>query len=110
MKEVAEREKKDAPVTYVEVPAGSGSFHHGWTWHGSGMNPSSTERRALVLHAMPSNAQFVPGHLSDGTGPVYSRYKHLNDCEIDENYFPILWQQDGSRTPGLEAIMSAAIG
>jgi hypothetical protein len=74
------------------------------------MNESSTERRALVLHGMPSNAQFVPGHLSDGTGPVYGRYKHLIDCEIDENYFPILWQQEGHRTPGLEAIMPAATG
>jgi len=64
----------------------------------------------LVLHGMPSNARFVPGHLSDGTGPVYGRYKHLNDCEIDENYFPILWQQEGYRTPELEAIISAAAG
>jgi hypothetical protein len=74
------------------------------------MNNSSIERRALVLHGMPSNAQFVPGHLGQRTGPVYGRYKRLIDCEIDENYFPILWQQQGRRTPGLEAIMSAATG
>jgi ectoine hydroxylase-related dioxygenase (phytanoyl-CoA dioxygenase family) len=110
MQQAADREKQDTQAIYVEVPPGGGSFHHGWTWHGSGMNESSTERRALVLHGMPSNAQFVPGHLSDGTGPVYGRYKHLIDCEIDENYFPILWQQEGHRTPGLEAIMPAATG
>ena len=23
-------------IDYVEVPAGGGSFHHAWTWHGSG--------------------------------------------------------------------------
>ena len=110
MEQAADAEKQDAKVTYVEVPSGGASFHHGWTWHGSGMNESTTERRALVLHGMPSNAQFVPNHLRSGTGPVYGRYKHLNDCEIDENYFPILWQQGGYRTPGLEAIMSAATG
>lgn len=101
MHEAADREKRDAQVAYVEVPAGSCSFHHGWTWHGSGMNKSSTGRRALVLHGMPSNAQFAPQSLSQGTGPIYGRYKHLDDCHLDENYFPILWRQDGYRTPGI---------
>jgi len=105
MQQAADGEKQDANVTYVEVPSGAGSFHHGWTWHGSGMNKSSADRRALVLHGMPSNAQFAPQSLSQGTGPIYGRYKHLDDCRLDENYFPILWRQDGYRTPGITNII-----
>ena len=105
MQQAADGEKQDANVTYVEVPSGAGSFHHGWTWHGSGMNKSSADRRALVLHGMPSNAQFAPQSLSQGTGPIYGRYKHLDDCRLDENYFPILWRQDGYRTPGIANII-----
>ena len=105
MQQAADGEKQDANVTYVEVPSGAGSFHHGWTWHGSGMNKSSAGRRALVLHGMPSNAQFAPQSLSQGTGPIYGRYKHLDDCRLDENYFPILWRQDGYRTPGIANII-----
>ena len=105
MQQAADGEKQDANVTYVEVPSGAGSFHHGWTWHGSGMNKSSAGRRALVLHGMPSNAQFAPQSLSQGTGPIYGRYKHLDDCHLDENYFPILWRQDGYRTPGIANVI-----
>jgi ectoine hydroxylase-related dioxygenase (phytanoyl-CoA dioxygenase family) len=49
MHKAAELEAVDAEITYVEVPAGGGSFHHGWTWHGSGANNSEHPRRALVF-------------------------------------------------------------
>jgi len=59
-------------------------------------------RRALVLHAMRSDAEFNPARLSSGTGAIYSRYKRLGDNVMDENYFPILWREDGYRTPAIE--------
>ena len=89
-------------IAYVEVPAGGGSFHHGWVWHGSGVNRTNRPRRALVLHAMRSDAEFNPARLSSGTGAIYSRYKRLGDNVMDENYFPILWREDGYRTPAIE--------
>ena len=109
MTAAAKQEDLTPEVTYVEVPRGGGSFHHGWTWHGSGVNRSPNWRRALVLHGTRSDAQFAPQHLNHGNGPVYSRYKHLDDCELDENYFPILWRDDGYRTPGIDTVITKAI-
>ena len=95
----AAREGVEPEVAYVEVPAGGGSFHHGWTWHGSGENRSPNPRRALVLHAMRSDVEYDPAQFDQGIGPIYSRYKRLGDNQLDENYFPILWREDGYRTP-----------
>lgn len=89
-------------IAYVEVAAGGGSFHHGWTWHGSGPNTSTQPRRSLVLHAMRSDVEYVPGNFNQGIGPIYSRYKRLADNVLDENYFPVLWRDDGYRTAQID--------
>jgi ectoine hydroxylase-related dioxygenase (phytanoyl-CoA dioxygenase family) len=99
MREAAAREGVDPEIVYIEVNAGGGSFHHGWTWHGSGANLSDNPRRSLVLHAMRSEVEYVPENFAQGIGPIYSRYKRLGDNQLDENYFPILWREDGYRTP-----------
>jgi ectoine hydroxylase-related dioxygenase (phytanoyl-CoA dioxygenase family) len=105
MREAAARAGVEAEVYHVEVRAGGGSFHHGGTWHGSGANSSPNPRRSLVLHAMPSEVEYEPRHFADGIGPIYSRYKRLDDNRLDENYFPILWREDGYRTPQLDAFL-----
>ncbi len=102
----AESEGVKPEIVYLEVPAGGGAFHHGWAWHGSGYNGAARPRRALVLHAMRSDVEYAPGHLSEGTGRIYSRYKRLADKIVDENYFPILWRNDGYRTPGIDVYLS----
>ena len=102
MQIAAEREGVEPEIAYIEVPKGGGSFHHGWTWHGSGHNKSTKPRRSLVLHAMRSDTEYVPEHLYQGTGKIYSRYKRLADNVIDENYFPVLWRKDGYRTLGID--------
>jgi len=107
MEQAAAREGVEPEIVYVEVPKGGGSFHHGWTWHGSGHNRATNPRRSLVLHAMRSDTRYNPGHLGQGTGRIYSRYKHLGDDGIDENYFPVIYRNDGYRTPGIEAFLSA---
>lgn len=99
VREAAARAGTQPDIHYVEVKAGGGSFHHGRTWHGSGPNPGLNPRRSLVLHAMPSEVQYVPEHFDQGIGPIYSRYKRLGDNTLDENYFPVLWREDGYRTP-----------
>jgi ectoine hydroxylase-related dioxygenase (phytanoyl-CoA dioxygenase family) len=102
MRNAAARAGTDPEITYVEVKAGGGSFHHGRTWHGSGANPGPNPRRSLVLHAMPRDVEYVPENFSQGIGPIYSRYKRLGDNSLDENYFPVLWSKDGYRTPQLD--------
>lgn len=102
MREAAARAGVEPDIHYVEVKAGGGSFHHGGTWHGSGANPGDKPRRSLVLHAMPSEVQYRPENFDQGIGPIYSRYKRLGDNALDENYFPILWRDDGYRTPQID--------
>jgi ectoine hydroxylase-related dioxygenase (phytanoyl-CoA dioxygenase family) len=102
MREAAAREGIDPEIVYTEVNAGGGSFHHGWTWHGSGANLSANPRRSLVLHAMRSDVEYVPENFAQGIGPIYSRYKRLGDNQLNENYFPILWREDGYRTSQID--------
>ena len=106
MKKAAEIAGAESDIAYIEVAAGGGSFHHGWTWHGSGPNSGTNPRRSLVLHAMRSDAEYVPGNFDQGIGPIYSRYKRLADNQLDENYFPILWREDGYRTPQIESFLN----
>ncbi len=107
MVDAANALNQPAEIVPLEVKAGSGSFHHGGTWHGSGANQSDNPRRALVLHAMPSEVEYAPAHFSQGIGPIYSRYKRLGDNQLDENYFPILWREDGYRTPQIDDFLAA---
>ena len=102
----AERAGTVADIHFVEVPAGGGSFHQGGTWHGSGSNTATLPRRSIVLHAMPGDVQYVPENFHQGIGPVYSRYKRLSDNILDENYFPVLWREDGYRTPAIEKYLA----
>ena len=104
----AEIEGVKPDIVPVVGPKGSGSIHHGWTWHGSGANTGSSPRRSLVLHAMSSDAEFVRENFHLGTGPIYSRYARLDSAEMDENYFPIIWRRDGYSSPGLEQHISGS--
>ena len=92
----------------IEVPAGGGSFHHGWTWHGSAPNRSDTHRRVLVLHCASSEARFHPPGFGEGNGPIYSQYACPDVDEMDEVHFPVLWRDDGYRTPGLSGDTESA--
>lgn len=90
----------------VEVPAGGGAFHAGWTWHGSDVNRADVPRRSLVAHCMSSEARFHPST----TGYIYSRYKRFGDDTMDETHFPITWRADGYRSPWIEPYLARRIG
>ncbi len=92
---------QEPEIVAVEVPAGGGLFHHGWTWHGSGPNRGAAERRALVIHGGSSRARFDRRRLHEGNAPIYGRYRRLSDDAMDENHFPVTWARDGHRTPGI---------
>jgi len=83
----------------IVVPAGSGTFHHGRVWHGSRINRSDHDRRSLVAHCMSSDARYR----ANNVGPIYGRYKRFGDDTMDESFFPVLWRNDGYRSPFLEA-------
>ena len=93
----AKDNNKKLKITYVEVPPGGASFHHGYTWHGSGINKTSLNRRAIVSHCIPSDAKFHSTNIG-GTGKIYKRYKKLNTNEMDESFFPIIWNKEGYQT------------
>ena len=92
LKIFAKKNNKDIDITYVEVPAGGVSFHHGFTWHGSGTNISKNQRRAIVSHCIPSDAKFHPTN-EGGTAKIYKKYQKLNSHILDEKQFPILWEK-----------------
>ena len=104
MEAAAAAEGVASDVVPVEVPAGGGSFHHGWTWHGSAPNRSDVHRRVLVLHCGSSEARFHRPGFEKGNGPIYSRYARPDVDDMDEAHFPVLWSDDGYRTPGLESL------
>ncbi len=93
-------------IVPVEVPAGGGAFHHGWTWHGSGVNRSGLPRRSLVAHCMSSEARFHP----DTVGYLYSRYKRFGDDTMDESFFPVTWRADGYRSAFLDPYVERRVG
>ena len=107
MLDAARQLDQEPDIIPVVVPKGGGSFHHGWTWHGSGFNRSDNPRRALVVHLCSSQARFVPEKLGSGNGGIYSRYRRLSDDLMDENYFPIVWTEDGRRTSSIDNFLQA---
>jgi ectoine hydroxylase-related dioxygenase (phytanoyl-CoA dioxygenase family) len=88
----------------IEVPAGGCVFHAGGTWHGSDVNHSAQPRRSLVSHCLSSAARFHPTEVSY----IYSRYRRVDDLTMDESFFPILWTQDGYRSPFLASYQAQA--
>ena len=80
------------------VKPGGGAFHHGLAWHGSAPNTNaSVARMALVSHMIPADVRFHHEHVD----LVYSRYRRRGDLSLDESFFPVLWHENGYRTPWL---------
>jgi 2-oxoglutarate-dependent dioxygenase len=88
----------DVELVPIEVPAGGCAFHDGRTWHGSDINRADRPRRSAVSHCMSAEARFHPTEISY----IYNRYKRAGDETMEESFFPILWRQDGYRTPFLD--------
>jgi ectoine hydroxylase-related dioxygenase (phytanoyl-CoA dioxygenase family) len=89
----------------IEVPAGGAAFHDGWTWHGSPPNMrGDRERRAIISHMITTRTTWHPS----ATHPLYSRYRRPGERELDEAFFPILWREDGYRTPLIDEVFAAS--
>lgn len=105
MKVAAKFAGAEPDVVAIEVPAGTAVLHHGRTWHGSRANTGSGPRRSLVTHCASSEARFHP----DNVGPIYGRYKKAGSLEMDESFFPVLWQKNGCRTDWIEAYVNSRV-
>lgn len=91
--EAAGQAGADLNIEHVELSAGSVSFHHGWTWHGSGPNQSTNDRRALVIHCAPAEARFNPERLDAGNGLLYGHYWDGVRDTFPNEHFPVLWHR-----------------
>lgn len=100
MLQAAENAGVEQPeLVVVEVPAGGCAFHHGRTWHGL-CQTTRTEGtfHSIGVHTIPANAKFHP---TNQAGYIYGRYKKLGSTEMDESFFPVLWQKNGDRSAHL---------
>ena len=84
----------------VVVKAGGCTFHHSLTFHGSGPNEATVERRALVSHLVPVHTRFHPSN----TDLIYSRYRRRGDLSLDESFFPVIWDENGARSAWLREL------
>jgi len=83
----------------IEVPAGGAAFHDGWTFHGSPPNERADgERRAMVSHMISTDTRWNPAHPHG----VYSKFRRPGEVELDEAFFPVMWREDGHRTPWID--------
>lgn len=98
LESVTGRNRNDLDIVPIVVNAGSAVFHHGRTWHGSKANTGVLPRRSVVSHCMSSDARFS----TTSTSSIYSRYKKTGTDEMDESFFPIIYRQDGYRSPELD--------
>jgi ectoine hydroxylase-related dioxygenase (phytanoyl-CoA dioxygenase family) len=98
VREVMPREA-ELDLVPIEVPAGGAAFHGAWVFHGSPPNTrADTERRAIISHMMTTGTRWG----ATRNHPVYSRYRRPGEAEPDEAFFPVLWTEDGYRTPWLD--------
>lgn len=88
----------DPQIVRMAMSAGSCVIHNGNIWHGSDRNRTSDRpRRSIGVHTLSSEAQFIP----TGAGYIYGRYQRVGETTMDETFFPILWRNDGYRSPHL---------
>ena len=89
-------------VLQLDLKPGSCAFHHGHMWHGSGQNQLPDRvRRSLVVSYIPAEARFKPSGAYVPGGYIAGKYKRYGDDTMDESFFPIVWREDGYRTPFL---------
>lgn len=88
-------------VVQMKLAPGSCVFHHGNIWHGSGKNVVDVVRRSLVIIHVSAAAEFQSAGAYIPGGYIAGKYRHHDDNTMDESFFPIVWREDGYRTPFL---------
>jgi hypothetical protein len=111
MEQAAQRAGVSHPeVLELALKPGSCAFHHGHMWHGSGKNLMPDRiRRSLVVASIPAESKFKSSGTYVPGGYIAGRYKRFGDDTMDESFFPIVWRQDGYRTPFLSEYCEDAL-
>jgi ectoine hydroxylase-related dioxygenase (phytanoyl-CoA dioxygenase family) len=92
-------EGEELELVPIEVPAGGAAFHDGWTFHGSPPNERpDRERRSIISHMIATDTRWNPDH----PHAIYSKYRRPGELEMDEAFFPVMWHEDGRRTPWID--------
>ena len=58
-------------------------------------------RRSMVLAYVPADARFKPFGAYVPGGYIAGKYRRHGDDAMDESFFPVVWREDGYRTPFL---------
>lgn len=96
---------------FVQITANSGAvvFHDGNMWHGSGANSTVDQHRMLLFAFTVSDEDYFPEEgSSEYNVQMVRRYKDPGSLEMAEAHFPILWRDDGYRTPWLDPYLGKA--
>ncbi|MCE2530253.1 MAG: phytanoyl-CoA dioxygenase family protein [Acidimicrobiia bacterium] len=92
-------EGEEVELVPLVFGAGSAGFHTGWIWHGSGPNTRPGNiRRSYSIHMIPATSRHHPRIRHR----AYSRYFAPGQQDFDDNFFPVLWSENGYRTPWLD--------
>ncbi|MGB3769279.1 MAG: phytanoyl-CoA dioxygenase family protein [Phormidesmis sp.] len=94
---------EDPQVVQMKLEPGSCVFHHGNIWHGSGKNIMDVVRRSLVIIHVPADSKFQTADAYIPGGYIAAKYRRHGDDTMDESFFPIVWREDGYRTPFLDS-------
>lgn len=94
---------ENTEVVQMKLSPGSCVFHHGNIWHGSGKNVVDVVRRSLVIIHVPAEAEFQAAGAYIPGGYIAGKYRRHEDNTMDESFFPIVWHENGYRTPFLAA-------
>lgn len=100
-------EVDDPEILSIELPVGGCIFLQGDLWHGLGRNTTDQARRSFAVSTLPVDVTFQ-SEFSDH-GYIFSRYQAIGSDRVDESFFPILWTQDGYRTPMVDEYCEDAL-
>ncbi len=77
------------PVHIIMCPVRKGHvhFHHGLTWHGSGVNHSHRPRRAIAIHFMNEQTVYDPS----GNHPMKAFTTVAPGEQLAGDAFPLVW-------------------
>ena len=102
-------ELTDDHFVQINAPTGHVVLHHARVWHGSGPNVTESEaRKVLVSQARTSDVRYADAPPKDPISQMFRKYKHHGSNVPDEDYHPIIWREDGYRSPWLDEYLSHA--
>jgi ectoine hydroxylase-related dioxygenase (phytanoyl-CoA dioxygenase family) len=103
MREVAPTD--DWELVPIEVAAGGAAFHDGWCFHGSPPNEQAdAQRRSIISHMVTTRSRWHPANRH----PIYSKYMRVGSLEMSEDYFPVLYADDGGRSAWVDSYCGEA--